>query len=401
LRGESVAELFIACFTHNDIYRPLQTCFQLYSSLDAQREIIVFLRSDTNTNSTARQDDNNEFSLPRRPQSASVSRSDGVGAHSRSHGSAEVEDNEYYKGLQRTMNRLSRETSEAVQLASQSQLSERLAVPKYKSEKYSPEARPPQPSRARANSSVSPSRLREPSPQPEAAAESSGRRSSSRPRSAFVPRSKDRFIDQEISYRRSSNMPFESAKSQKSSRSPPPQRQAQKQQGVPKTIVEEKATSVEFGETGNLGDINNQSSYFPEEPTTELNQSGSKSSSFILLSKAIPLRHSPSGPTLGVTRFEMYADPPSRGEPAEGFSKSETKSRPASSHNTPRSARGKNFVAPPTNTPKFVDGSPPIIGEGGQNKRISMVRSGIPVVVTDKSGSITVYSNDSGYKMIV
>lgn len=260
-----------------------ETCFQLYSCLDALRETIVFLRADTNTNSDIK------TVLP-----AGVTESV---SHNKSDTNSSRE-NEYYKNLQKSLRSYSRDCSDSAHSAEQQLLSSRLATPKHKSAKFERQ----RPQSAVGNSSSS---TRDPNSRPHQqtstnfpfendADYSSFRRPLSqgrqRPQTAGSMR-KDHMIEGQLSDRRTSKLPYNSQRKQPDMHKPPGSKFVAQKRSLPAFQL---GTVEDVSEHSSI--VQNDSSYFAGEvdEDSELHKS-----SYLLLAKAVPRIHSQSGPTLG------------------------------------------------------------------------------------------------------
>jgi hypothetical protein len=332
--------------------------------MDSQREVVVFLRHESNFNVPPIEMRSNTLHDSTSTQSLSLHNV--VSAES-------LEGNSYYKKLQKTMSKLSRGSSDATHSFEQNKLSERLAEPKRLTNKFQGENSPVKNNRPSNNNDLADSDVI-----------ANSRSTKVRPKSAFVQRHRDQFLDKEFSDRRSSKIPVSQA-------------------GVKRTTSMKKSSDrAQFGKSNirtkkELPNMQNHDSYFINsidedfEEKTDTNINDYKSS-FLLLSSAVPLKHSPHGPNLGEAQFQQNTEIPSKGNSVnEQVSASNSfmsvQSKKSDQGSLVGSSSSKSEIL-------FVDGPPPTAYKSKQMGRISVMhKTGIPIAVPDGSGRVVVYSN--------
>lgn len=285
-----------------------ETCFQLYSCLDSLREVIVFLRTDSNTNSSPAAVRRNSVLAAGVTESGSHVKS--VFSNTNSSG-----DNDYYKNLQKSLSRYSGNGSDAANSAEQQSLSNRLAEPRRKSEKF----KRPQSATARngAGSSVysrSPVMSSPSSSDIEAVPSTrtpfGNQKRQQRPQTAGSRR-KDHFIEGQLSDRRTSKLPLHTKRKEinRTQRKPSTSKFVAQKRSLPSSSQLETVEDVSVQETDS-DVIQNNGSYFAGDAEDELEM---EKSSYLLLANSVPRVHSQSGPTLGTHAVSFQGQVPARG----------------------------------------------------------------------------------------
>ena len=277
-----------------------ETCFQLYSCLDSLREIIVFLRMDSNTNAI-------DKTLMKFTGDIGVTESTSHVKSEFSSANSSRGENNYYKNLQKSLSRCSREVSDEVYSIEQQKSAGRLAEPKYRNKKFT---RPSSASGGRPTSRSSGEDTNVVRPRIQSVSHSPF---SGRPQTA-APARRDMFLDRELSDRRSSKLPFESNRKQVTSQ--------KTNKTKSKYVAKKRAISIDH-QLETVDDVSSQevgmdnnSSYFAGD--TEDEQQSEKSS-YLLLANSVPRIHCQSGPLLGKSSVSFSGDILSRenGNPAD------------------------------------------------------------------------------------
>jgi hypothetical protein len=326
-----------------------ETCFQLYSCLDSMRETIVFLRQDGEDNPSA---DPREHHLLPGGEAGPAN-----GSHSHSHVTCSSGgENQYYKTLQRSLSRYSRDCSDSAHSAEQQVNSDRLAEPKRVTKKFD---RPGSAVRGAgrdrdkrgigSKGSGSPDgdrgggRERAYSPDHERSGEHRGDFSgvcledsvprTHRPSFTAVPlsqrqgqgsqrpltagggvRKRDLFIEGQLSDRRTSKLPYNARSNQKQMHQQSNSKYVNsKRAAMPKAASRPRLESFEDLDCSQGEDPSGYDSYSdgrPPEPSMSENNNSSyfageaedgqlDRSSYLIMASAVPRVHSQSGPTLG------------------------------------------------------------------------------------------------------
>lgn len=277
-----------------------ETCFQLYSCLDALRETIVFLRADSNTNYTT-------DPAAHEPLPAGVTESGGSYTKSvLSYGNSS-EENEYYKNLQKSLSKYSRNRSDSAYLAEQKRADDKLSEPRRKSEKYVPGSSN---TITGASGSLSRAGTLEDNSHPSANRHIVETTTRQRPKTAGVHRAKDQFIEGQISDRRTSKLPYNSKSPQKYMHSSKSDSKYVKSKRDIQSNVERVKAAEDICVDESDGIIHNNSSYFVDEDDGQQPEL-EKSSSYLILANSVPRLHAQSGPTLGSNpvSFSGFAPP--------------------------------------------------------------------------------------------